>query len=81
MIGKFSARLNNKSFFKQSGNVPIVPYGLPCVRELLRFLATLISPHDMIGKFSALDNKSFFIVETIFDYKRFNVFLLLFAVP
>lgn len=30
----------------KEGHPPLVPYGLPCVRELLRFLTTLINPHD-----------------------------------
>lgn len=30
----------------KEGETPLVPYGLPCVRELLRFLTTLINPHD-----------------------------------
>uniref|UniRef100_A0A7M5X4G9 SEC7 domain-containing protein n=1 Tax=Clytia hemisphaerica TaxID=252671 RepID=A0A7M5X4G9_9CNID len=30
----------------KEGQANIVPYGLPCVRELLRFLSTLINPHD-----------------------------------
>lgn len=28
------------------GSGPVVPYGLPCVRELLRFLSSLLYPHD-----------------------------------
>ena len=28
----------------------LIPYGLPCVRELFRFLVSLINPHDGIGK-------------------------------
>lgn len=28
------------------GHGPLVPYGLPCVRELLRFLISLVNPHD-----------------------------------
>lgn len=31
---------------QKEGHEPLVPYGLPCVRELLRFLTTLINPHD-----------------------------------
>ena len=27
----------------------LIPYGLPCVRELFRFLVSLINPHDGIG--------------------------------
>ncbi|XP_057309577.1 Golgi-specific brefeldin A-resistance guanine nucleotide exchange factor 1-like [Hydractinia symbiolongicarpus] len=30
----------------KEGHGPLVPYGLPCVRELLRFLTTLVNPHD-----------------------------------
>jgi brefeldin A-resistance guanine nucleotide exchange factor 1 len=32
------------SFFYTAG--PPVPYSLPCVRELLRFLVSLINPYD-----------------------------------
>lgn len=28
------------------GAGPLVPYGLPCIRELFRFLISLINPHD-----------------------------------
>jgi len=39
--------INNVFIFYYSiGNAPLIPYGLPCVRELLRFLTTLINPHD-----------------------------------
>lgn len=30
----------------REGSGPVVPYGLPCVRELLRFLSSLLYPHD-----------------------------------
>jgi len=30
----------------KEGHATLVPYDLPCVRELLRFLTTLINPHD-----------------------------------
>ncbi|XP_072050985.1 Golgi-specific brefeldin A-resistance guanine nucleotide exchange factor 1-like isoform X2 [Amphiura filiformis] len=30
----------------KDGMGPVVPYGLPCVRELLRFLISLINPYD-----------------------------------
>lgn len=29
-----------------AGNGPLVPYGLPCVRELFRFLISLTNPLD-----------------------------------
>lgn len=29
-----------------SGSVPLIPYGLPCVRELFRFLISLTNPLD-----------------------------------
>ena len=29
-----------------AGSGPPIPYGLPCVRELLRFLISLINPYD-----------------------------------
>lgn len=32
--------------FISLGVGPLVPYGLPCVRELFRFLVTLINPLD-----------------------------------
>ena len=28
------------------GAGPLVPYGLPCIRELFRFLISLINPQD-----------------------------------
>eukprot|EP00057_Strongylocentrotus_purpuratus_P004148 XP_003728128.1 PREDICTED: golgi-specific brefeldin A-resistance guanine nucleotide exchange factor 1 isoform X3 [Strongylocentrotus purpuratus] len=31
---------------QKHGAGPPIPYGLPCVRELLRFLISLINPHD-----------------------------------
>eukprot|EP00794_Sanderia_malayensis_P012101 gene12101-13351_t len=31
---------------QKEGHATLIPYGLPCVRELLRFLTTLINPHD-----------------------------------
>eukprot|EP00795_Rhopilema_esculentum_P008272 gene8272-14228_t len=31
---------------QKEGQPALVPYGLPCVKELLRFLTTLINPHD-----------------------------------
>ncbi|KAJ7337743.1 G-box binding factor [Desmophyllum pertusum] len=30
----------------KEGAGPLVPYGLPCIRELFRFLISLINPHD-----------------------------------
>ncbi|XP_071808203.1 Golgi-specific brefeldin A-resistance guanine nucleotide exchange factor 1-like isoform X2 [Asterias amurensis] len=30
----------------KNGTGPIIPYGLPCVRELMRFLISLINPYD-----------------------------------
>ncbi|XP_038060765.1 Golgi-specific brefeldin A-resistance guanine nucleotide exchange factor 1-like [Patiria miniata] len=30
----------------KDGSGPIIPYGLPCVRELMRFLISLINPYD-----------------------------------
>ncbi|XP_077999496.1 Golgi-specific brefeldin A-resistance guanine nucleotide exchange factor 1-like [Glandiceps talaboti] len=30
----------------RDGSGPLIPHGLPCVRELFRFLISLISPHD-----------------------------------
>jgi golgi-specific brefeldin A-resistance guanine nucleotide exchange factor 1 len=27
----------------------LIPYGLPCLRELFRFLVSLINPHEMSG--------------------------------
>lgn len=30
----------------RSSNGPLVPYGLPCIRELFRFLISLIDPYD-----------------------------------
>lgn len=30
----------------KEGSGPLVPYGLPCTRELFRFLISLINPHD-----------------------------------
>lgn len=29
-----------------AGTVPLIPYGLPCVRELFRFLISLTNPLD-----------------------------------
>lgn len=34
------------SMYKESQAAPPIPYGLPCVRELLRFLVSLINPYD-----------------------------------
>lgn len=33
-------------FFFFLGTNPLIPYGLPCVRELFRFLVSLINPLD-----------------------------------
>lgn len=33
------------SFFVSSG-AALIPYGLPCLRELFRFLISLTNPHD-----------------------------------
>ncbi|XP_022788096.1 Golgi-specific brefeldin A-resistance guanine nucleotide exchange factor 1-like isoform X3 [Stylophora pistillata] len=30
----------------KEGAGPLIPYGLPCIRELFRFLISLINPHD-----------------------------------
>ncbi|XP_035213232.1 Golgi-specific brefeldin A-resistance guanine nucleotide exchange factor 1-like isoform X2 [Stegodyphus dumicola] len=30
----------------KEGSGPLVPYGLPCVRELFRYLVSLVNPHD-----------------------------------
>ncbi|XP_054719595.1 Golgi-specific brefeldin A-resistance guanine nucleotide exchange factor 1-like [Uloborus diversus] len=30
----------------KEGSGPLVPYGLPCVRELFRYLVCLVNPHD-----------------------------------
>lgn len=30
----------------KDGSGPLVPYGLPCVRELFRYLVCLVNPHD-----------------------------------
>ncbi|GBN35557.1 Golgi-specific brefeldin A-resistance guanine nucleotide exchange factor 1, partial [Araneus ventricosus] len=30
----------------KEGTGPLVPYGLPCVRELFRYLVSLVNPHD-----------------------------------
>ena len=34
------------SFLPSVGTGPLIPYGLPCVRELFRFLVSLTSPVD-----------------------------------
>ena len=36
--------MNTLSFFSAAG--PLIPYGLPCVRELFRFLVSLTNPLD-----------------------------------
>ena len=60
----FSVKKNNKpsrffplsrhhQLFNAVGHVSIcrslIPYGLPCLRELFRFLVSLINPHEMSG--------------------------------
>ena len=32
--------------FHMTGSAPLIPYGLPCVRELFRFLISLTNPLD-----------------------------------
>ena len=34
------------SKFHMTGSAPLIPYGLPCVRELFRFLISLTNPLD-----------------------------------
>lgn len=34
----------------------LIPYGLPCVRELFRFLISLINPHEGIGSSHSSSN-------------------------
>lgn len=43
-IYAFNIYWNNLKFFLGTG--PLVPYGLPCVRELFRYLVCLVNPHD-----------------------------------
>ena len=46
----------------------LIPYGLPCVRELFRFLVSLINPHDGIGSSPGTGVYFIFIVSE--HYKR-----------
>uniref|UniRef100_A0A1Q3FES7 Putative golgi-specific brefeldin a-resistance guanine nucleotide exchange factor 1 n=2 Tax=Culex tarsalis TaxID=7177 RepID=A0A1Q3FES7_CULTA len=45
-VNAVGVRFTHQQDDEPSGPVPHLPYGLPCIRELFRFLISLCNPHD-----------------------------------
>ena len=53
----------------------LIPYGLPCVRELFRFLVSLINPHDGIGSSPGTGVYFVFIVSEHYNKSQVYFFI------